>query len=210
MGSNSCASGMFPSNDTVTRHLLPSAGSRRARFPEFDGTMKCSDFLRPSRRASLSFAWRYHAVCPSLRSLRTRHETAGLGLIIRNPLPEVTHGDDSGSPRFLEIPLVPSLCSTTTAGPTRQAIRRSRHGPCFRQQQRLTAISHFSGLHHRALALAVYASPSGLPAADARLASRCWPLCGAGLITCRIPSKGFKVASYISPPFPKLPGAMTM
>ena len=157
--------------------------------------MKCSDFLRPSRRASLSFAWRYHAVCPSLRSLRTRHETAGLGLLTRTPLPEVTHGDDSGSPRFLEIPRVPSLCSTTTAGPTRQAIRRSRHGPCFRQQQRLTANSHFSGLHHRALALAVYASPSGLPAADARLASRCWPLCGAGLVTRRIPSKGFKVAS---------------
>ena len=157
----------------------------------------------------LRLAIPYAVPVASLPADQTRDRGPGFD----NPDPttgRVTHGDDSGSPRFLEIPLVPSLCSTTTAGPTRQAIRRSRHGPCLRQQQRLTAIRNFSGLNHKALALAVYASPSGLPAADARLASRCWPLCGAGLITCRIPSKGFKVASYISSPFPKLPDAMTM
>ena len=68
---------------------------------------------------------------------------------------------------------------------------------------------NLSGLNHTAWTLAVYASQSGLPQSHARLASRCWPLYGTGLVTRRIPTKGFRVVSYISSSLLKLPGART-
>lgn len=63
---------------------------------------------------------------------------------------------------------------------------------------------YLSGLNGTALARAVYASWEGLPQRHARLASRCWPRYGTGLVTRWIPLKGFKGASYISSPFLKL------
>src|SRR5208283_821433 len=50
-----------------------------------------------------------------------------------------------------------------------------------------TPTTKISGLNHTALALAVYASSRPLLHEDARLASRCWPLYGTGLVTRRIP-----------------------
>lgn len=64
--------------------------------------------------------------------------------------------------------------------------------------------TELSGLNHTALALAVYASSRRLPGPDARLASRCWPLYGAGLATRRIPTKGLALYPYIASPFPRL------
>src|SRR5258708_24082672 len=104
MLSDSCASGMFPSNDSMTWHSLPSLGSLRVKVPR---VRQYYEVLRPPASLSprfVAFAWRYHALCPSLRSLRPGHGTAGLGLVIRTPLPELAHGDDSGSPRFLKNP----------------------------------------------------------------------------------------------------------
>jgi hypothetical protein len=68
--------------------------------------------------------------------------------------------------------------------------------------------SVISGLHGTASALAVYASSAGLPAEDARLASGCWQLYQAGLVTRRVPTKGFRDASYIASSLPKLLGAI--
>src|SRR5947209_18787593 len=63
--------------------------------------------------------------------------------------------------------------------------------------------THLSGLNHTALALAVYASQPGSPQDHARLASRWWPLCGTGLVTRRIPTKGFRVTSLHRFPLPQ-------
>jgi hypothetical protein len=130
MDSECCASGMFPS----LQRFRDSAPPSLPRVPT--GTVprvrRYYEVLRPPVSLSprfVAFAWRYHALCPSLCSLWPRHETTGLGLVIRTPLPEVTHGDVSGSPRFLRNPCVPMPCSPTPAGPTRQALRRNRHGP---------------------------------------------------------------------------------
>jgi hypothetical protein len=61
------------------------------------------------------------------------------------------------------------------------------------------ATNNLSGLNRTALALAVYASQCPLPEHHARLASRCWPLCGTGLVTRRILTKGFRQSSSSSP-----------
>jgi hypothetical protein len=65
-----------------------------------------------------------------------------------------------------------------------------------------------SGLNHTASALAVYASPGELPhkTQDSLLAAG--QLYQAGLITRRVPTKGFRDVSYIAFSFPKLLGAI--
>ena len=62
-----------------------------------------------------------------------------------------------------------------------------------------------SELNAKASALAVYASSAGL--LRARRKTRFWLLAKlyqAGLVTRRVPTKGFQDASYISSSFPKL------
>jgi len=44
---------LVPQAGPSSRHPLPSTGSGRIPLPCFTGTMRCSDLLRPSRRASL-------------------------------------------------------------------------------------------------------------------------------------------------------------
>jgi hypothetical protein len=66
------------------------------------------------------------------------------------------------------------------------------------------ATNILSRLNHTALALAVYASYAVLPRPTQDSLPAVGQLCGAGLVTRRIPTKGFQVASYISSPFPKL------
>ncbi len=83
------------------------------------------------------------------------------------------------------------LPSPTPAGPTRLALRWSRLGPRYVHNEGSHDQINLSGLHHTAWTLAVYASQSGLPQNHARLASRCWP----GLVTRKIPTKGFRVVS---------------
>src|SRR5437588_12036775 len=64
-----------------------------------------------------------------------------------------------------------------------------------------------SGLNHTASALAVYASQCGShrPTQDSLLAAG--QLYQTGLVTRRVPTKGFRDASYIAFSFPKLLGA---
>src|SRR5205085_11044860 len=94
-------------------------------------------------------------------------------------------------------------CSPTPAGPTRQALRRSRRGPRYVHDEGSHDKSSFGaqshGLGTRCLRFVTY-----IAGRDARLTSRGWPLCGTGLITRRTPMKGFRVVSYISSSLLKL------
>src|SRR5262249_20850085 len=95
MESDSCASGMFPSNRCVTWRSVASPGFRRDEFPCFDGTMERSDLLRPAHRARLPSRGDTMRCARLVRSQRPRHETAGLGLVIRAPRTGwMAHGDD--------------------------------------------------------------------------------------------------------------------
>ena len=99
-------------------------------------------------------------------------------------------------------------CSSTPAGPIRQALRRHRHGPRYVHNEGSHDI-RLSGLNSTASALAAYASQDGLLHHHARLASRCRPLYGTGLITRRIPRKVSKMRLTSHPPSSSLPGART-
>src|SRR5262249_36548601 len=76
---------MFPSNDSVMRHPLPSPGFLRVRFSWFLGTVGCSDALGPCRRAWL----------PSLGDTRP---CACLGLSLRPDAGRGPGAFGSGSP----------------------------------------------------------------------------------------------------------------
>ena len=150
-----------------------------------------------------SFAWPYLPV--RLCSLpRTRRRPGAWSFGSGSPTPETAERqrrDLSGSWGIL-------LCLCHVLRPRqdrlRQDLKQSRHGPHVDNHEGSRKLTLLSRLNRTACALAVYASPWGLLRQDARLASRCCPLYGTGLVTRRIPTKGFRVASYISSPFPKL------
>jgi hypothetical protein len=91
---------------TVPRQTppFPSPGSPRYRFPCFCGTMRVCDFLGPSHRASLSFAWWYHPVrlLSVAHSARRRPGAWSFGSGSPTPaFPEWRRQDLSGSWRTL-------------------------------------------------------------------------------------------------------------
>src|SRR5947209_15268830 len=154
---------MFPSSDSVTWRLLPSPGSGRKPFPCFSGTMRRSDFLPPFPPHSVAFARRYHVVRLVLRSGRPQtHSPPAWSSSIRSPV-RIERVEMVGRPRFLKNPYVPVPCSPTPAGPTRQALRRSRHGPRYvhnegsHENPPFGAQSH--GLGTRCLRFAAWVSP---------------------------------------------------
>jgi len=86
-----------------------------------------------------------------------------------------------------------------------QAIAATRHGPTCIQRRGLSTTGNIGARSHgigaRCLRFAVRFTPP-----HARLASGCPArLYQAGLATRRAPTKGFRDASYIASPFPKLP-----
>ena len=157
----------------------------------------------------VAFAWRYPALCPLLCSRRPRHQTAGLGFVIRSPTSGYVAGRQSGPPRFLRNPCVPTPCSPTPAGPTHQALRRSRHGPRPDKSEG-SSRGKISGLNHTALVLAVYASSGTLLHATQDSLPAVGHSTGTGLVTRRIPMKGFELLLTSLPPFSSLPGAMSV
>ena len=189
--SGSCAPGMFPSHGSVTWHSLPSLGSFRVQFPESHGTVECSDFLRPSRHASLPSRG---ATRRCARRFVPGGPDAGprAGGSSSGPrLPDRVAWRRPGSPRFLRNPPVPLPCSPTPAGPTRQALRRRRRGPRYVHNE--GSHDHYSfGAQSHGFGTRCLRFVRCLATRDASLTSRCWPLCGAGLVTRRTPRKGFR------------------
>ena len=193
---------MLPSNESVTWHPLASPGSGRRSFPCFVGTMRCSDvrlFLPPRL---VAFAGRYHPLrlCSFLRIGPTPAEGQELSGVAapRHCFEEWKQPDLPGSWGIL-------VCLCPVLRPRQDRLARPYNGigaaPAL-TTTKAPATKHRSGLKSPAWALAGYASQPGLPQRHARLASRCWPLCGAGLATGRIPIKGFELRLTSHPPFP--------
>jgi hypothetical protein len=136
--------------------------------------MRCSDALPPFSPHFVAFVWRYHAarLCSFLPQARRRLE--GLEFWDWQPLTSsYRHGNDRDS----QVPGEPSCAYALFSDPGRtnaSGHTMHRHGPrtLYREGSTREVIS---GLNHTASALAVYASPGGLPAQDARLASGRWP-----------------------------------
>lgn len=195
---------MFPPSRSPPRHLLPSSGSGRTPFPCFAGTMRCSDSRRSSRRASFpSLGGTIPCVClrPPLQPDAGRE---AWGFRDWHPPRQLERMETSGVPRFLENPDMLLPCSSTPAGPTHQALTMHRRGPRSRND-RGSQRKVISGLNRTASALAVYASsrPVTRPRRKTRFRVLA-KLSRAGLITRRIPTRGFDGASYIIPSSPRL------
>ena len=166
---------MFPPNGSVTRRPLPSPGSSRVEFPGFLGTMRRSDSLPPvpPRFVSLRLAIPSRVACVRSRSGPT--PTGGQGFVVRlSPAPDVVEMETQGVPSSWGTLMC--LCPVLRPRQDRyhQAIAVRRRGPRVMQRRRLPRVM-LSRLNSTASALAVYASPGGSPAQDARLASGCWP-----------------------------------
>ena len=119
----------FPAYESRTSISLPSPGFPRSGFPCFDGTMEMCDFLRPSRRTRFPSRDDTRRCVGRFAPVGAERATAGLGFVIRSPLPDFCTGRRSGPPKFLENSLVPMPCSSTPAGPNAPGHTVRRHGP---------------------------------------------------------------------------------
>ena len=155
------ASIMAPPEGSATRCSLFSPGSPRARFPCFTDTMEHSDFLGPFRRASLSFAWRYHVSRSPFRSSQPERWLKAGSSVSRSPQPASARG----GVRTSQVP-GDSLCAyalfSDPGGTDTSGRREVPTRPPLRKRRRLPTTMRISGLHSTALALAVYASPGVL------------------------------------------------
>src|SRR5438552_1501386 len=196
---------MFPSSGSMTRHPLPSPGSgwitvpllpryyevlRRPTAPR--AALRCLRLALPTRAPVF--------VSPASPTPAWGLEFSGLA----TPQTDSFEMETAGTPRFLENPSVPMPCSLTPEGPNSSGHKRSRHGPRT-QHGEGSYKTVISGLNGTASALAVYASFARLLASKRK--TRFWLLAKlyqTGLVTRRVPTKGFQDVSYISSSFPKL------
>jgi hypothetical protein len=188
----------------MTRHLLPSPGSRRSLFPCFLGTMRCSDPLPPFSPHFVAFAWRYRAarLCSSLPQARRRPgglEFCDWQLRASN----YRHGNDRDS----QVPGEPSCAYALLSDPGRTDVSGHYNTPArppHIQPRRLHTRGNFGaqshGLGTRCLRFARWVARTRRQTRFRLLAK----LSRAGLVTRRVPTKGFLDASYISSSFPKL------
>jgi hypothetical protein len=181
---------MFPSNGSLKRRPLPSAGSYGLVPPP----RRYYEALRPpaSRFAALRCL---RLAIPPLRpvcSQRPGRTTVGSGeLVFRFPSRKISV-EMAGSPRFLGNPSVPMPCSQTPVGPRTPGHYGASTWPPLSERRRLLTRCTFSGLNRTALGLAVYASSwrspdttqDSLPAARPSLAGR-------EFVTRRVATKGF-------------------
>jgi len=191
---------LLPDYGSVTRPSLPSAGSSPGEVPDFRGTMEDSDSCRPvspdsgAARRYPRCAWGFAPALP-----RRRQSGPG-GCGSAPPRANTWTGESGRSLRLLGNPAGRSPCSWTPAGPGCQAIAAPGHGPSARSGGGHAARSLISGLDSTAFALAVYASSarSPGPTQDALLAVG--QLYQVGLVTHRVPTKGFRLLFLLSQP----------
>ena len=197
-GASECSAGFPPLGPSAGSALLSpgsseasspaSAVRRRCATPWVPGTtLRCLRVALPGGVSVVSL--------PAVQSTKPRAGASSAGSPRRQPTP----GDHQGLPSSWRILLC--LCPVLRPRqdrPTRPPFSGVGAAPVM-STTTAPATHHLSGLHHTALALAVYASSwplldttqDSLPAAG--------PLYGTGLVTRRILSKGFRPKSSSSP-----------
>ena len=155
----------------------PQRPTRRPSFPSRDGdhSLRLFSFLRPSPTP----AWGRGFLGLATTQQATLREMATLG-----------------PPKFMGNPVVPAPCSWTPARPTYQVTTVGRRGPTHILPRRLSTRGNFGARSHGigtgCLRFAVRFTPP-----HARLASGCPArLYQAGLVTRRVPTKGFRDVSH--------------
>src|SRR3990172_2771876 len=197
---------------TVPSHDIsfPPQGLLGFGFPCFLGTTKCSD-ARSSvsirfvvLRSSIPFT--HSPFAPDDGECRA-DGPGGSAFRAAFPRAASSRRGTIGPPTFLGNPLCLCPALRPRRDGTRQAFTTRPRGPRSDHDEGSTQ-GCLSGLNHTAWALAVYASPRGLPHHDARLASGYRPSSTGRAFTRRVPSKGFSYT--IASSFPKLRGARSV
>jgi hypothetical protein len=170
-------------------------------------TLRIPTFLPPR---FVAFAWRYHSVrlSSSLLFGPTPAEGPG-GLALAPTTPDDKNGNVRGFPGSWRI----LMCSCRVLRPRQDRCIRPYDAPTRPRSQNDEGSQRelISGLNRTASALAVYASsrPVSRPRRKTRFRVLT-QLSQAGLITRRIPTKGFDAASYIISSSPRLRLAQSM
>jgi hypothetical protein len=197
---------MFPSNDSLTRHPRPSAGfrGRVSRLLRYHEVIRLPTAL-PARLRVLRLTGTDPRAC--LCSHAARRPPLGLELWVGQlPCPHFR----IGSGRISQVPGEPCCAYALLSDPGRitvpKPLRGSDTAPASSKTKAPT-ISRFRGSITRPWHSLSTLRPDGHPLGRKtrfRLLAR---LCRVGLITHKVPAKGFRFASYIASSFPKLPGA---
>ncbi len=205
MGSGPGVPGIYPSGGLMARRPLPSAGSRGSVPPR----RRYYEALRlPAAHPAALRCLRLAVSRVHPRFAPVAAGCAGDGPGVGHPvLPPGFAEKAEGPPRFLGDPCVSVPRSPTPAGPRAPG----RCGAAARPSVNLTtsapARNHFGaqsrGPLTRCLRFAARVTPAPRKTRF-RLPAR---LCRAGLVTRRVPAKGF---CLWLPPFPSFPGALTI
>ena len=185
----------------MTRHPLPSPGSGRNPFPCFAGTLECSDALPPLSPGFLVSPDDTTPCACVRRSHTARRRPGAWGVRDWPPHGQLDFGMEAeGPPRFLGNPDVLMPCSLTPAGSTPQAPYKELTRPPLIARRGLPRCGNFGapshGLGTGCLRFAGWVTP--IPRK-----TRFWVLAKlsqAGLVTRRVPMKGFKGVSVTSHP----------
>ena len=173
------------------------------RFPRFTGTMRRSDSLPPVPPRFVAFAWRYpgctRVSLPRPPSAPPRAWSWSPGSSGRDlPRRRQDLPGSWGTP--VNVP-----CSPTPAGPRTPGHCGAATRPSVTSTTSAPASSHFGAQSHgpltRCLRFAARVTPAPRKTRFRPLAR----LYRTGLVTRRVPTKGFRVTSL--PPFPSFPGA---
>ena len=200
------ASGVFPSNGTMTRRLASLHGVRAdSRSPASTVLSRRYDSRPPFPPRFVAFAWRYHpcTLASFPAAWRATPRARGFCSPLRLPL-SGSRVETTGPPTFLGNPFVPMPCSPTPAEPTCQAIATRRHGPRSHHDEGSRVQSVFRGsitrLQH---SLSTLRSP-GYPGTTQDSLPVAGQLYRTGLATRRVPAKGFRMLLIHGnhPPFP--------
>jgi hypothetical protein len=154
-------SSIFPSTGSMRRRPLPSSGSLGSGSPAH----RYYEALRPPAihpGGLVALARRYRPRACLLRSRVGQHSLRRARVLVTRLPYRLSRTEMTGSPRFLGRPLCMPCSHQTPAGPSRQAIRRSRCCLPLLTRRRLPR-SRFRGSITRPASLAVYASQRRLP-----------------------------------------------
>jgi hypothetical protein len=194
---------MFPSNDSATRHSLPSTGFPRYQFPCFLGTMECSDILRPSNRARLPSPGNTMRCGLCFRSVQSRSPDRGPGVHDRSPLPVLIRMEAF---RTSQVPGEPS-CSyavfSDPGGTDASGVWTSSVLPPLCPQRRLPRQPFFRGSIARPWNSLCTLREVDCSAMHATLASGRWPALPGGIGYPQGSNERFQRSILTSlPPFP--------
>ena len=196
-------SAQVPTSGTPFRFFLPFTGSRGTSSPASSVIRGCCDFLPSIPPHFVAFVWRYLGCTRSFRSLADKCAAEAWSWS-----PGISSRDVAEETRRISQVPGESQLSVCTWSPTPAGLLAPDHysaaaWPLVCEKQRLPRMVFRRSIAWLSDSLSTLRRVRYLPTTQDSL-----PVAGQalldGLSTRKVPMKGFKAATYISFPFPKL------